>query len=314
MALVMAHEHLRAHARNEKVAAARLSVISNTGLTLLKLAAGLATGSISVLSEAVHSGTDLIASWIAFFSVRVADRPADAEHPYGHGKVESLSGLAEALLIFAAAAVIIYESVEKLRWRGDPIKPDLGMAVMLASVLVNTLVARYLFHVARKTDSLALEADAEHLRTDIFTSVGVLAGLALVRVTGWQVFDPLIAIGVSLLIVHAAWRLIRGALEPLLDAQLPAADLETLRRLLEDEPSVLGYHKLRTRKSGSARYVDAHVLMEDEMSLLEAHELTEKIEDRIRAALPNVEITLHTEPYRAEQRHQFEQHGGPRPE
>jgi cation diffusion facilitator family transporter len=310
----MAHDHIHIQVPNEKVAAARFSIFSNALLTLAKMVVGVLTGSVSVLSEAVHSASDLVASSIAYFSVRIADLPADEEHPYGHGKAESLSSMAEALLIFGAAAYIIFEAVHKLISKEPPHRIDLGITVMGVSVVANTLVARYLFRVARKTDSLALEADAEHLRTDVYTSIGVVVGLALVHTTGLSWIDPAIAIVVALLILRAAWRLTRGSLDPLMDTQLPPEDTDAVRAVLDHEPRVLGYHKLRTRKSGSARYVDAHVLMDDNMSLLEAHDLTEELEDRIRDQLPNTEITLHTEPYDAERRHQYEYHGGPHPD
>lgn len=300
--------------KNEKVAAARFSIYSNALLTLLKLIVGALSGSVSVLSEAAHSATDLIASCIAFFSVRVADIPADEEHPYGHGKIESLSGMAEALLIFGAAGFILYESVAKLLHREGPQHVDLGIGVMVFSAIANTLIASYLFRVSKQTDSLALEADAEHLRTDVFTSLGVVVGLVLVRITGLWYLDPVFAILVATLILHTAWRLTRGSIDPLLDTQLPSEDIEIVRSVLDSEPYVLGYHKLRTRKSGSFRYVDAHVLMDDNLTLVEAHHLTEAVEDHIRERLPRTEITLHTEPYHAEQRHQFEEHGGPLPE
>ncbi len=300
-------------AGDEKIRAARLSIISNGLLTALKLAVGLFSGSVSVVSEAAHSATDLVASIIAYFSVRVADQPADKEHPYGHGKIESVSGLAEALLIVAAAGWIIYEAVTKLLSRQHKPSVDLGMVVMLLSVIVNTLVARYLGRVARETDSLALEADAKHLSTDVYTSVGVLLGLAVVRITGWSAADPIMALAVALLIIHAGWSLARSAWAPLVDTQLPEEEIQIVRDILEADANVLGYHKLRTRKSGSHRHVDAHIQLEDEMSLLEAHDVTEKLEDDIRAELPNTEITLHTEPFRAELRHQYEKHGGPHP-
>lgn len=310
----MAREHAQQQLRREKTAAARLSIYSNTFLTLAKLAVGLLSGSVGVLAEAVHSATDLLASWIAFLSVRVADRPADEEHPYGHGKVESLSGLAEALLIFAVAAYLLYEAVSKIVSQEGPHRVDIGLGVMALSVVMNSLIARHLFRVAHKTDSLALEADAEHLRTDVYTSLGVVAGLALVEATGQPFFDPLAAIVVSLMIVRAAWELTRRSLAPLMDSQLSEEEIAIVRAVLDSEPEVLGYHKLRTRKSGSARHVDAHVLMDDHLTLLEAHELTERLEDRIRAELPHAEVTLHTEPHQAEQRHQYEHHGGPHPD
>lgn len=297
------------NAANTKARAARVSIISNSLLTLLKLAAGLSTGSVSVLSEAVHSANDLIAAFIAFLSVRISDRPADSKHPYGHGKVESMSGLIEALLIFGAAAYIVYEAVRRLLGQDEPLQVGPGLVVMVASAVTNVLVARYLFRVAKATDSLALKADAEHLRTDVVTSVGVVLGLALVWATGRSDIDAIVALLVAGVICLAAYRLTREALEPLLDARLPEHDLEIVRSVLDSEPDVLAYHKLRTRKSGSSRHVDAHVLVDDHLSLVEAHELTERLEDRIRELLPRAEVMLHTEPHDAEVEHQLEFHG-----
>lgn len=298
----------------EKIRAARISVISNTTLVVLKLAVGLAIGSVSVVSEAFHSLSDLVASWIALWTVRISDRPADEDHAYGHGKFESLSGLAEALLILVAAVYILYESIHKLRFPEPMERVDLGLAVMVASAVVNWFVASYLFRVARKTDSLALEADAEHLRIDVWTSLGVVAGLALVACTGRAYFDPLVALAVALMMLTTSVRLILQASHPLLDAQLPAEEIESVRQVFRSDSRVLGFHKLRTRKSGSHRHVDAHVQLEDSLTLLEAHDVTEDLEDQIRETLPNTSITLHTEPFRAEQRHQYEKHGGPPPE
>lgn len=298
----------------EAVAAARLSIVSNSLLTLLKLGVGLTSGSVSVLSEAAHSGTDLVASWIAYFSVRASARPADDEHPYGHGKIESISGLTEALLIFAAAGYIVFEAVRRMMVHGRPPEVGAGLIVMGASTLVNTGISAYLFRVAKRADSLALRADAEHLRTDVYTSLGVFIGLALVRATHLAVLDAIAAICVACLIIGAAWRLSRSAIEPLLDTRLPAVDVAVITSILDRDPRVMGYHKLRTRKSGAARHVDAHILVDDQMSLVEAHDLTEQLEDEVRRRLPNAEVTLHTEPYRAELRHQHEQHGGPPPD
>lgn len=303
----MVSENL-ATASREKIKAARFSIFSNTTLTVLKLGIGLITGSVSVLSEAVHSASDLMASWIAFFSVRQSDLPADDKHPYGHGKVESLSGMAEAFLIFAAAIYIIYEAIQKIIHHTTPQRLDLGIGVMAISVAMNFFVARYLFRVAKKTDSLALEADAEHLRTDVYTSLGVLIGLALARLTGYYLLDPIVAILVAMMIFHAAWRLTMAAVETLMDTQLPSSDVDAIKAILDLEQRVFGYHKLRTRKSGSFRYIDAHILLDDTLSLPQAHDLTEEMEDRIRARFPNTEVTLHTEPYEAENRHLHEHH------
>lgn len=292
-----------------KVAAAKLSVISNTVLTITKLVVGNVTGSVSVLSEAAHSANDLVAAGIAYFSVRMSDRPADARHPYGHGKIESVSGMVEALLVFGAAGYIIYEAASKLVHRAERLLVLPGIAVMVLSAVTNILVSQRLFRVARETDSLALRADAEHLRTDVVTSVGVVLGLGIVHVTGWYVLDPIVAIGVALIICRAAYALTRDALHGLMDTGLPDADLRTVIGVLEAEPAVLAYHKVRTRKSGSSRHIDAHVLVADDMTLSEAHELTERLEDEIRSKLPRAEVMLHTEPHDAEMEHQREHHG-----
>ena len=309
----MTKSHSPSPKDSSKVNAARLSIISNTTLTIIKLVAGIMTGSVSVLSEAAHSATDLMASWIAFFSVRVSEQPADEKHPYGHGKVESLSGMAEALLIFGAAGYIIYESIFRILHQTPPPKADIGIAIMTFSMITNILVSEYLFKMAKTTDSLALEADAQHLRTDIFTSLGVVIGLILVRLTRIRWMDPAAAIVVALMIFHAATQLTVNALAPLMDANLPDEEIDVIKRNLLSDKRVLAFHKLRTRKSGSSRIIDAHILVDDNLSLVEAHALTELLEDRIREGLLNCEITLHTEPYREEQRHQYLFHGGPLP-
>jgi len=301
--------------RRRKTGAAGLSVVSNTLLVLLKLGIGLATGSIGVLSEALHSATDLLASAVAFFSVRVSDVPPDTEHPYGHGKIESLSGLAEAAFILLAALYIVYEAIERLRGhsRASEIETLPGLVVMALSALVNTFLSRHLRRTAKWTDSPALEADGRHLQTDVLTSLGVLAGLALVRLTHDRRFDPITALLVAAFILPTAARLAREALHPLLDARLPAEEEALIHRVLDSDRRVLGYHKLRTRKAGSQRHADVHVQVDDNYSLVEAHDLTEELEDRIREALPGIHVYIHIEPYHAEMRHQQEAHGVPMP-
>lgn len=192
--------------RARKTRAARLSVASNAAFVVVKLVVGLSSGSVGVLSEALHSATDLVASGIAYFSVRQADAPPDDDHPYGHGKIESVSGLAEALLIFIAAAVILYEAIHQLAAPAPEETPPVGagLVVMTLSIVVNVALSRHLRRVATETDSLALQADSEHLRTDVVTSIGVLVGLILVRVTHRAWFDPVTAILVALLILRTS--------------------------------------------------------------------------------------------------------------
>ncbi len=296
--------------QRRKRKAALLSIVSNSALVVAKLVVGILSGSVSVLSEAIHSATDLVASFIAFFSVRASDTPPDAEHPYGHGKIEGVSGLVEALLIVLAALYIVYEAVASLlNPHAHSPALDAGLAVMAVSAIANFFISRYLKRVARETDSMALEADAEHLQADVLTSVGVFVGLALARMTGLSWLDPVAGLCVALLIVHTAYKLTRHSMTPLLDARLPVDEEERIKNILNNDSRVLGYHKLRTRKSGSQRHADVHVLIDDDSTLVEAHDLSEELEDGVRTALPDIQINIHIEPYHAEMRHQQEAHG-----
>ncbi len=290
--------------------AALLSICSNSALVIAKIVVGVLTGSVGVLSEAIHSATDLIASLIAFASVRASDNPPDAEHPYGHGKIEGVSGLIEALLIFAAGGYIVFQAIAGLL-APRAASPSLtaGLVVMAISIVMNSLLTRHLKRVGRETDSIALEADAEHLRTDVLTSLGVFIGLLLVRLTHLAWFDPAVGLGVAVLIFHTSVMLARHSMKPLLDARLPPEEEQRIRNILNRESRVLGYHKLRTRKSGSQRHADVHVLIDDDSTLVMAHDLSEELEDRVRMALPDVQINIHIEPYHAEMRHQQEAHG-----
>jgi len=282
----------------KKRRAARLAVRSNIALVLFKLGAGLATGSVSVFSEAIHSTVDLVASGVAYLSVKTSDLPADAEHPYGHGKVENLSAVAEALLIFIAAAFILYNAIERALRQAPIARLDLAMAVMLFSAGANCFVSRHLLRVARATDSVALAADAWHLRVDLYTSLAVLLGLLVVRFTGWSFIDPVIGVAVALLIVRTAIQLTREAGGPLLDRLLPAEEIARLQEILDADQRVLGYHKVRARKAGSQRHIDLHLLVDEAMSLRDAHRLAEEVEDRIREEFgqSGVHIVTHVEP------------------
>ncbi|MCL4459180.1 MAG: cation diffusion facilitator family transporter [Chloroflexi bacterium] len=284
-----------------KEQAAALSIISNTILILLKLSVGLAIGSVSVISEAIHSGIDLLAAVIALFSVHIADRPADVSHPYGHGKVENVSGTIEAGLIFLAAIFIIYESVRRITHGLEIESVNLGLAVMLVSIIVNLLVSRHLRRVAMATDSLALEADAWHLRTDIYTALGVLLGLFVVGISGWKILDPLIAIAVALFITKAAIQITKKSFVDLLDARLPGAEQERIAAIINDHyRRFVEFHDLRTRKAGSIHYVDLHLVVNPSLSVEQAHELCDHLEQDLEAAIPNCSVTIHVEPSAAD--------------
>jgi cation diffusion facilitator family transporter len=261
----------------------------------MKLVVGLISGSVSILSEAIHSSMDLIAAIIAFFSVRVSDNPPDTRHPYGHGKIENISGVIESLLIFIAAIWIIVEAVKKLL--GAKIEIDsiaLGSIVMLLSALVNTFVSRRLYKVARATNSVALEADALHLKTDVYTSLGVAIGLGLIMITGINWLDPIIAILVASFIIREAYFLMRKAFTPLLDTAWNNDEIEELKERLNKLE--VSYHDLRTRVAGNYRFVDIHIQIPEDVTVGSAHKYCDKIENELTRVYENVTVTIHVEP------------------
>lgn len=288
----------------EKTSIARLSIISNATLVALKLAVGIMIGSVSVISEAIHSGIDLVAAIIALFAVRVSGHEADEGHPYGHGKVENISGTVEALLIFAAAAWIIYEAIHKLLNPEAIDVPAWGVGVMLLSAIANLFVSRRLFKVGKETDSIALQADGWHLRTDVYTSLGVMVGLLIIWVVGMispgtdvRWLDPVVAIAVALMILKAAWDLTRASARDLLDASLPEEDIGWIcKYVCETWPAVRSFHHLRTRKAGSYRFIDFHLVVDDHMSVGEAHNLGDEVVVAIKERLPDSRVQIHMEP------------------
>ena len=287
----MYHEKLM----NAKVSIARLSIISNTLLTIMKLAVGLISGSVSIISEAIHSSMDLIAAIIAFLSVKVSDNPPDSRHPYGHGKIENISGVIEALLIFVAAIWIIIEAVKKLFV--EKIELDsiaLGSVVMLVSAIVNIIVSRRLYKVARETNSVALEADALHLKTDVYTSLGVAVGLGLIMVTGINWLDPVVAIFVALFIIRESYYLLKRAFTPLLDTAWGADEIEELEKTLKRME--VSYHDLRTRVAGNYRFIDLHIQIPGDVSVGNAHQYCDKIENELTGNYENLVVTIHVEP------------------
>ena len=279
---------------NEKIKTARLSIFSNTFLILMKLIAGSLSGSVSIISEAIHSGMDLLASFIAYFSVKMSDTPPDKKHPYGHGKFENVSGVVEAVLIFIAAGWIIYEAVHKIIQPSGVENLGIGIGVMAVSSVVNILVSRKLYQVARKTDSIALEADALHLKTDVYTSAGVAIGLLLIWITGWHYLDPIVAIAVALLIIRESYSLLRNAYSPLLDTSLSADETLIISEVINKYAYT--FHDLRTRKSGHYRFADLHLEMPGNMALKDVHVICDEIEEEIKARIKNIEVQIHVEP------------------
>ena len=273
-------------------------------MTTSKLVVGFLSGSVSIISEGIHSGIDLLAACIAYFSVRESDKPADSRHEYGHGKIENISGTIEALLIFVAVVMIVIEAVRKLmhtiNGQGGEVGSmalGLGLVVMGCSALINVFVSARLMKVAKRTDSVALEADALHLRTDVYTSAGVFIGLLLIRLTGWHIIDPLIALGVAGMITKAAYDLVKKAFFPLVDVSLPEEEKNIIIEVINRHRNeFMEFHALRTRKAGAERHVDLHLVVPKHASIAEVHDLCDLIEFEIGERLQGTHVLIHTEP------------------
>jgi cation diffusion facilitator family transporter len=278
--------------------AAALSIASNSALILLKLVAGVVTGSVAIVTEAVHSGIDLIASVVAYFSVRKAGEPADESHRYGHEKIENLAAAIEGMLILVGSGIIVVESVRRLIVGGTVEHLGFGIAVVAFSAVANLVVSATIGRTARATASPALEGDAAHLRTDAYTSVAVLVGLALVQLTGAEWLDPVVALLVAGAIVTAGVRLLMGSSRVLVDEALPEDERAAIHAevVAFGERGVVGYHQLRTRRAGARRYVDLHLQFEAGTSLEQAHEIAHKIQDAIAARLDGADVLIHLEP------------------
>jgi cation diffusion facilitator family transporter len=283
-----------------KPGAARISVASNSALIVLKLVAGAVTGSIAILTEAIHSSIDLIASIVAYVSVRKADEPADADHMYGHAKIENLAAAIEGMLILVGAGVIIFEAVRRLATGAEIDSLGFGIAAIAISAVVNLGVSTYLYRRAALLDSPALEGDAAHLRADAFTSVAVLVGLILVEVTGVVALDAVVALLVAVAIVYAGIRILTRSSRVLVDEALPPEELDLVREAIASHPAgeLVGFHKLRGRRAGSARYIDLHLQFTSGTTLERAHAIGHELQDAIRARIKSADVLVHVEPAR----------------
>jgi len=278
--------------------AALLSIASNTLLVTAKTAVGLLTGALSVLSEALHSGSDLLAAVIAFGAVRAASRPADKEHPFGHGKYESLSATVEGLILIAAAIWILLEAVRRL---STPEPAEIlaipGAAVMLAGVVLNIIVSMYLLRVAKKHRSPALQADGVHLRADVWTSGAVLVGLVGMHLGAPTVVDAMLALVVAGIVTIEGTVLIQRGAADLVDVAAPPAEREAIERVLgEYKKHYVAYHKLRTRRTGGGQQVDVHLVVCQKLTVGDAHEISERLQAAVKAAVAGTDMVVHIEP------------------
>lgn len=289
---------------NKKILAAKFSILSNSVLIVGKVIVGTITFSVSIIAEAIHSGIDLIAAIIANYSVKKSAQPADEKHKFGHGKIENISALIEGVLIFFAAYLILHEAYDKVIHGVHLEKLGIGIVIMLVSTISNYLISNYLFKVAKETDSAALGADAWHLRTDVYTSVGVFAALLLInfiKIPYIEYLDPAIAALTAVLITKAGWDISKEAVLNLADMKLPSDEEELIKRAIkENSEKFLEFHNLRTRKAGPYKYIDLHLVVSKELHVDKAHKLTHHLMADIKRKLPNTDVMMHLEPCNAE--------------
>ena len=280
-----------------RTGAAKLALVVVIGLVVLKVGVAVITGSISITAQAVDSFLDLFAITITFFAIRMAGMPADEEHPFGHGKVEGIAAVVQAVLIFTAGGLIIYSAVYRIVVGATIELTEAGIGVMIVSIVVSIFLSRHLLKVSRAADSIALEASARNIAADVYSASGVLVMLVVVRFTGFSILDPIIALGVSFFILKAAYGVMRKSFGELVDVKLPEAEEETLRScIMEHITQLAGFHEVRTRKSGNQRFIDLHLMLPKNASVEEAHQMCDHLERDIESRLPNSNVTIHVEP------------------
>lgn len=276
---------------------ALLSVVAAVVTIGLKTAAYIITGSIGLLSDALESLANLVAALVALYALWVAARPPDEEHTYGHTKAEYFSSGFEGLLIVAAAVGIVVAAVRRLI-EPQPIQdPALGLLINALASVVNLAVARVLLRVGKRHESITLEADAQHLMADVWTSLGVIAGVTAAVATGWHRLDPIVAIAVALNVLRSGSRLLRRSVYGLLDTSLPEETLDKIKAILDAHSGAgVRYHALRTRQAGARRFISFHILVPGNWTVQRGHDLLERIEEQIREVVPNSVVDTHLEP------------------
>lgn len=282
---------------NRKVRVALLSIISNATLIIFKIVAGIISGSVSIISEAIHSSMDLLASIIAFFSVKASSKPADDDHPFGHGKIENISGVIEGVLILVASIMIIVQAIKKI-YNPRPIENEwVAILVMFISGLVNFIVSTKLYKVGEEEDSMALKADALHLKTDIYTSLGVGIGILLIKITNIHILDSIVAILVAFLIIKEAVELTKNGFDELIDKRLSDEEENEIKDIIERcKSDFIDYHKLKTRKSGNVKHIDFHITLDKNTTVKEAHDIIGDIKKEMNKSIKNSRVTIHIDP------------------
>lgn len=283
--------------------AASASLLFNLASTVGKVVAAVLTGSVSLLSEAIHSATDVVSSSIAYLGVRAAAAPPDEEHPYGHGKIESLAGFGESILLFLIVIYIVGESIHRLLTGSSVQQLDLALIIMALSTIGSFVISRFVRGVAHETRSLALLSNAQHLMADFWTSVGVLIALGLTKFAGWREADAVIALVLAAWIAFSAVALARQAFHELIDARLSDEEVERICSLLTSDPRLMSFHRLRSRRSGNTRYIDVHIVVPSEWSVVDAHALADDLEKLIEREMAPAQAVIHVDPYDAVKAH-----------
>ena len=286
-------------AYKKKKLVAGLSITSNVILSILKIITGILSGSLSIISEAIHSLSDLFASLLTFLSVVKSSKPADEDHPYGHGKYEDMAGFIEGILIILASLFIIFEASKKIIL-GINMNTEnfIGIAVMLIAVILNIIVSSILFKVAKETNSISLYADGEHLRTDVYSSFGVFVGLILIKITGHAILDPIIAILVAVIIFKAGYSISKKAASNLLDHSLPNENIENIKKIIDAyaENVTLKKNSIKARQVGPTKDIDMILQFPESTTICECHKICDEIEKQIQKLYPKCLISIHSEP------------------
>ena len=276
---------------------ARLALVVVVGLVALKITVSAITGSISILAQTADSALDVFSVFLAFFAIRISNKPADEEHPFGHGKAENISAIIQALLIFTAGGLIIYSSINRIISEEAVELTEAGMAVMVVSMIASILLSRRLLKAGKATDSLALEAIGHNIAADVYSAAGVLAVLLIIRFTDWFILDPIIALAMALIIFKSGYTVIKKSLAGLMDSRLPKAEEDEIKACLNEQTGrEAAFHNLRTRKAGSQRFIELTLVVPRQASVEQSHDLCDRLEHALKERLPNTSVTIHVEP------------------
>ncbi|WP_353892939.1 cation diffusion facilitator family transporter [Proteinivorax hydrogeniformans] len=280
-----------------KEKSALLAILASIFLVVLKLSVGIAANSVSIISDAMHSFMDVLASTMTFFAIRFAQKPPDKCHNFGHGKIEDLAAVIQSILILMVSVTIIRQAYIRIVEQNYITDTTLGIVVMLVSIAIHGLVVWNMLTVAKKENSIALRANGLHLLTDIITSVGVVIGLVFIHFTGLKILDPIIAMVVALIIIKTGFSIGRDSLKSLLDSSLSEKDIQKVKDIIEKySPPIMEYHKLRTRKMGGDKQMDVHIVLPKDMNIKEAHDLSIDVQSEIEKSFRDAKVVIHLEP------------------